>query len=203
MDLQKYAERRAPIEERFLAKPPVPGTEQTHLSPSRRFSLHTAVHDATPASWAYSRGVVRHVASQRIIADVHRNLGHFWHAWVSRADGEYLLCGEDYQGYNVIDLEREQNILTFPDEAYEGTGFCWAAVFPSPCGQLLAVDGCYWACPYELVIYDFSEPLRSPLPELARIEDLGDTQGWREDGSFAYRLDDGREAVWRADHSAA
>jgi len=187
MDLQRYAERRAPIEERFRAKPPVMGTERTHLSPSGRFSLQTAVHAEGPCTWAYSRGIVQHLASQHVIADIRRNYSAFWHAWVDRPDGEYLLCGEDYQGYNVIDLQREQNIFTFPDEAFDGMGFCWAAAYPSPSGRLLAVDGCY-----------FTDPTRSPLPELARFENLDKFKGWRGDERLDYVLEEGIEGTWKA-----
>lgn len=122
-----------------------------------------------------------------LLDDVRRNYGLFWFAWVTRDGLDYLLCGEDYQGYNVIDLAGGRNVLTFPEAAYKGGGFCWTAVHPSPSGRTLAVEGCYWACPYELVFYDLPEPTRSPLPELGRVQDLYDIKGWTGEHQFLYR----------------
>jgi hypothetical protein len=74
---------------------------------------------------------------------VKRNFGHFWHSWIEHADGnEYLLCGEDYQGYSVINLTAGRCTAYFPEEGYKGRGFCWTAAFPSPDRRVLAVDGC-------------------------------------------------------------
>jgi hypothetical protein len=172
-----YSERRRHTEQRFSQMKPVAVPGEIHISPSGVFSLEVLEYRGDSQGWSYSRGLVREVASGRQIADVRRNLAPFWFSWVLRSDGEFLLCGEDYQGYNVIELRTGQNVLTFPREAYDGLGFCWAAVFPSPSGKLVAVDGCYWGGPYDLVVLDFSDPLRSPLPEVARVEGILETKG--------------------------
>jgi hypothetical protein len=53
------------------------------------------------------------------------------------------------------------------------------AVYPSPDGLVLAVDGCYWACPYEIVFFDFANPASLPLPEIDRCEEVTDPViGW-------------------------
>lgn len=140
-----------------------------------------------------------------VVADVKRNYGIFWFAWVQRGDREYLLCGEDYQGYNVIDLNFGPNVLTFPHEAYKGMGFCWTAAYPSPTGDTIAVEGCYWACPYELVFYDFTNPSRSPLPELFRVEDLERAEGWVSDHEFRFTVGEGasqRSETWRRERAS-
>lgn len=36
--------------------------------------------------------------------------------------------------------------------------------------KLIVFDGCYWACPYELVFYDFSNPMNVPYNELSRVD---------------------------------
>lgn len=64
--------------------------------------------------------------------------------------------------------------------------------------RLLTVDGCYWACQYDLVIYDFTDHTRSPLPELARFENLDKFKGWRDDDSLDYVLEEGIEGTWEA-----
>ena len=186
-----YAERRRHTEQRFSEMQPVNEPTELHSSPSGKYSLEIIEYTSGPESWNYSRGVVRHTDSQKIIADVKRNLAGFWFAWVLRPDGEYLLCGEDYQGYNVIDVKEGTNTLTFPIEAYKGMGFCWGSAYPSPTGQLLAVEGCYWGGPNEIVIYDFSNPSCSPLPELARAEETLQARGWLSDSEFEFTVEDG------------
>ncbi len=206
MTTSEYAKHREHTEQRFLTMEPVPGDAAVHLSPSGAYALEVLAYTAGPGTWNYSRGLVREVASGRLLADIKRNLAGFWFTWVLRGDGEYLLCGEDYQGYNVIDLAHARNVLTFPLEAYDGQGFCWGAAYPSPNGQLLAVEGCYWGAPYDIVIYDFSEPLRSPLPEVARIEEILQAKSWLSDSEFAYTVEASEEAeqrIWRASPSEA
>lgn len=105
-----------------------------------------------------------------------------------------MLCGEDYQGYSVIQCKSGRVEIYFPDEGFDGGGFCWAAVHPSPDGLTLAVEGCYWACPYEIVFYDFTDPMVLPLKELARIDDFDEVIGWDNKSTFSYTVsEDSRE----------
>lgn len=187
MTTQQYRERRDLIESAFAEMSPVEGSTQIHASPTGLYSLEVSAYTSGPGTWNYSRGVVRRTSDLAVVADIKRNYGSFWFAWVSHKNGnEYLLCGEDYQGYNVVELHSGRNHFHFPDEAFNGNGFCWAVVHPSPDGLTLAVDGCYWACPYELVFFDFSNPMDVPLSELARIDDFEDTAGWKSSNAFEY-----------------
>jgi hypothetical protein len=129
----------------------------------------------------------------------------FWFAWVTQANQEFLLFGEDYQGYNVLELSTGLNVFTFPTEAYKGMGYCWAAVYPSPDARTLAVEGCYWACPYSATFYDFSNPTASPLPELARFEDLDKIEGWVSASGFRFTAGEGdahSEHIWKRSDAA-
>jgi hypothetical protein len=92
--------------------------------------------------------------------------------------------GEDYQGYSVVNLTKGTYQVYFPEEGYKGFGFCWTAVFPSPDKLMLAVDGCIWAYPYEIVFYDFSEPDNLPYKELGRVSDITDSEGWLDNETF-------------------
>jgi hypothetical protein len=140
-----------------------------------------------PDKWDYSRGIVRRLADGAVVADIKRNYSDFWHAWVQHPNGcEYLLCGEDYQGYSIINLTKNTVSTYLPPEALKGHGFCWTSVYPSPDGLILAVYGCYWAQPYEAVLYDFSNPGVLPLPELHRI----DPEDWQVDSVIGWEDDD-------------
>ena len=54
-------------------------------------------------------------------------------------------------------------------EAKKGHGFCWTCARFDADASTVEVDGCYWACPYETVVYDFSKPRKQPYKELSRI----------------------------------
>jgi len=160
--------------------------ESIHLSPTGRFQLSISFYDTEKYAVWYSRGLAIRVSDGKVLSDVKRNYDHFWHAWVVHPNGsEYLLCGEDYQGYSAINLTDSVCQVFFPEDGYEGNGFCWTAAYPSPNGQVLAVDGCYWGGPYELVFFDFREPDSLPYCELARIDNLSNCEGWLDEHTFA------------------
>ncbi len=200
----QYLAWRAETETRFAIMCGLDHEAAIHRSPSGRYFLRITEYTAGPGSWNYSRGVVFREGDSDAVVDLKRNYGMFWHAWVQLRGREYLLCGEDYQGYNVIDLDAGTNTLTFPPDAYKGKGFCWAAAYPSPDGETLAVEGCYWACPYEVVFIDFTDPSKSPLPELCRFEDLESVGAWVSDREFQFTVGEGVEktaSTWRrGDH---
>lgn len=204
MAAQRYEIWRREIENKFAKKSLVEDSIKTYISPSGKFSLEASVYSSGPCTWNYSRGIVRRVSDRHIIADVKRNYVSFWHAWVPHQNGnEYLLCGEDYQGYNIIELTSGRNQLHFPEEAFDGQGFCWAGADVSPDGLTLAVIGCYWANQDELVFFDFTDPASIPLKELARIRDFDGPEGWKTNDSFAYTQSEesGREpATWERKH---
>ncbi|MGH1539535.1 MAG: hypothetical protein ACRBHB_03850 [Arenicella sp.] len=180
----KYKERREEIEQFFEAADVVADSAEEYTSPSEHYKLRIVEYSKGPGTWSYSRGKVYDL-NNNLLADIKRNYGVFWHCWFQHPNGcEYLLCGEDYQGYTFVNLTKGTVQTYFPERAYNGSGFCWAKVFPSEDGKLLAVDGCYWACPYELVLYDFSDPETLPLNELLRVEDLIDSVGWKNDNTF-------------------
>ncbi len=198
MTQETYLERRLSIEIHFSDANRIADSSQTHLSPSGLFNLEISDYVTKPNSWNYSRGIVRNLESNAIISDIKRNYSSFWHCFIQHPNGcEYLLCGEDYQGYSVINLTKGTTKVYFPDEGYGGTGFCWAAVCPSPDNLVLAVDGCYWACPYEIVFFDFADPEQLPLLELGRITNVLDGSSWIDNQSFKalqeveFRLSDG------------
>jgi hypothetical protein len=151
-----------------------------------------------PSTWAYSRGRVT-TQDDRPIADIKRNYSHFWYSWVQHANGnEYLLCGEDYQGQTVVNLTHETTNNYLPQAAYRGHGFCWMEAHASPDSALLAVIGCYWGGPGEVVLLDFSNPDQLPYTEYTRMRDHIASQGWVDNDTFAFtreldvRKSDGR-----------
>jgi hypothetical protein len=183
-------EKRSAIEKFFVPENLVPGSNRLHSSPSEKYTLSIDLYSAGPNALRYSRGIVSDANCGRIIADIKRNLDYFWHCWVRHPNGqEYFLSGEDYQGYEVVELASGKINIYLPDSAKNGSGFCWAKVYPSNDGTVLAVQGCIWGGPYDMVFYDFSKPLNLPLPEIGRIEEIGQIIGWKSDSIFSVEHD--------------
>jgi hypothetical protein len=147
-----YQELRAETEEDFAQTSLVENSLESHHSPSGKYILEVTQYSADDRTCKYARGIVRRVADHAQVADIKHNIGHFLYVWVLYPNGfEYLLCGEDYQGYNVICLNTGKNQVHFPPEAFDGHGFCWASIHPAPDGLTLAVEGCVWATPYDFL----------------------------------------------------
>jgi hypothetical protein len=132
-----------------------------------QFGLTVTTHKTKEGCWSYSKGVVSAPGKEPIV--IPRNYHSFWHLFVDHPNGKkYLLCGHDYQGYDCVNLTDWVRHKHVPREALWGVGFCWARVEYDKETVQLEVDGCYWACPYEIVRYDFSNPDVLPYKELSR-----------------------------------
>lgn len=182
--MEDYSERRKEIEAFFVESNKLDDLEP-QVSPSGKYSLNVSKYKTRENAWAFTRGIVKEVSTGEVIADVKRNYSHFWFCWCLHPNGnEYLLCGEDYQGQTLVNLTQKRVQNTFPNAGYDGYGFCWADVTMSPNKSIIAVEGCYWACPYDIVFFDFRNPDEFPPKELKRIESVGELKGWDEDGNF-------------------
>lgn len=139
------------------------------LSSSGKYKLVVTPYQTTSGGWDYTQGCV-YDSDGNQIAEVRRNYGVFPHSFIENHPNghDYLLCGENYQGQTVIELDTGKRVDYLPKAADQGFGFCWADYHPSPDGTMIAVEGCFWACPYEVWIVDFSEPLDTPWPILLR-----------------------------------
>lgn len=182
-----YIERRRAIEAVFAEARPITDSAKTVRSPRGRYSLEIVRHSTGKGTGAYSKGTVRLADSNEVIAEINRNYGAFPHSWSEDhpSGHDYLVAGEDYQGQTIIELDTGKRLDFVPDAAEQGFGFCWAAHYPTNDGRFLFVDGCIWAAPYELVLYDFSNPMQLPYRELGRWP-VEDVSGFLEDGSFAW-----------------
>ena len=185
--MESYRDRRKEIESFFKKSQIVENSKEEFLSPSNKYILSVEYYKTGKNTWEYSRGIVRATENEEIIADIKRNYSNFWHAWCKHQnENEYLLCGEDYQGQTVVNLTARKTTNYFPESGNKGVGFCWVNAYPSPDSKILAVDGCVWACPYEIVLYDFSDPDSLPYKELYRTDNPHEVDGWSENGIFTF-----------------
>jgi len=141
---------------------------KTVSSDSNKYWLTIRSYKTREGSWNYTRGTVTDSLGN-VITDVKRNYTRFPFLFLSHSNGkEYLVCGENYQGYTIVNLTDRTSKVYFPLAGLKGGGFCWSGYKYDKEQNHLIVDGCFWAAPYEIVTYDFSNPDKVPLKELSR-----------------------------------
>lgn len=147
------------------------------LSPSGRYSLSIEQRPTKPGCWNHTVGSVSNGETQ--IATVNRNYSSFPFLWIeAHPNGhDYLVCGEDYQGQTVIELDTGKRRDYVPDDAKQGVGFCWVSCRFDVGSMILVADGCIWAAPYEYRFYDFADPM-SGWPEIESDRWIDADQKW-------------------------
>ena len=164
------------------------------ISPSGKYKLIIDGYRVNPKykDPSVTRGVVRKLKEETIIADIKRNINYFFYHWIIHPnENEYLLCGENYQGYTMVNLSKRLTQSFLPEEAKEGMGFIWSTVYPSPDKLVLAVGGCVWGMNHEVRFYDFSNPDVFPLKELGKFDEQKDTRviGWEDNNTFVIGIE--------------
>lgn len=185
-----YLNKRKELEKVFAQAKPIVEDIESFSSPSSRYSLEVVPYSTGPSSWSYSKGIVRLASTGEVITEVNRNIGVFPFSWAEHhpSGHDYLVSGEDYEGQTIIELDTGRRIDFIPESAESGWGFCWAKHYPSPDGRFIFVDGCYWGAPYELVLYEFSDPMALPYKEVNRWP-VREVAGFQDDGAFTWKYD--------------
>ena len=150
------------------------------LSPSGKYKLVVSRFTTGAGTWNYAQGVVYRKDDDKPIAIVQRNYGSFPNLFVEgHPNGhDYLVCGEDYQGQTVVELDTGTRRDLMSDGSDKGWGFCWSSYTFNVPNKILVVDGCHWACPYEYRFYDFADPMGG-WPQI-ETEDMVDADGKKE-----------------------
>ena len=139
-----------------------------YLSDSGTYKIVITPYETKEGCWNYTQGLVFRVGSDAPIADVRRNYSSFPYSFVEdHPNGHpYLICGADYQGQTVIELDTGARRDFVPEAAEDGCGFCWVDYRFDAQSTILVVAGCLWGAPYEYRFYDFSKPMEG-WPEIA------------------------------------
>ena len=91
--------------------------------------------------------------------------GEFYQLIPHANENHYLVFREDLYGYSVLEMETGRTMHYIPEKSWPLDGrqgeetFIWTNVAYDAATNLLAVWGCYWACPNSMVFLDFSDPL--------------------------------------------
>lgn len=137
-------------------------------------------------------------------------------ALISHASGRhYLVFREDLYGYSVLEVETGRTAHYIPERSWPldgrqaGETFIWTGVQYDPRSGLLAVSGCYWACPNGTLLLDFSDPLEEQDcdcwldvheavdPDYDRY-DVIDLERFGEDGLLYFRTSSAVDGSWGA-----
>ncbi|HEY5744838.1 MAG TPA: hypothetical protein VIU12_02070 [Chryseolinea sp.] len=146
----------------------IEGSDQVLFSPTKKYRIQTAEYKQTKldVNWSVTTVEIYEHETGHCIFSFIVNHDLFVHGWLIKNNAEYLVCAEDiYGGQTMIDLSNRR-IESYSPGA---DGFIATDYHLSPDGSILAVVGCYWACPYVLKFFRFDSPMQLPLPEFNEI----------------------------------
>lgn len=144
-----------------------------HISPDSMYRLVIKYYQQGSNCWNYSKGEV--FKDTRKVFEIKRTYSHFPFAWIPKHKNghSYLLCGVHYSVTTVLELD------TGKRATHSSDSFCWTGMTPSPDGHTVAVEGCYWASPYEVKLFDLSKPLEKPVQ--FEVVEADEILGWQDE----------------------
>lgn len=115
---------------------------------------------------------------------------------------EYLLFNIDLYGYSVLKLGTGEAVHYIPEKSFRGgETFIWVDAIYCKVSNLLVANGCYWAAPSGIEVYDFSDPMSLPLPMHCDSSMLGRTGGISTDDDIeAVAFNDGGACIIRGSY---
>ena len=102
---------------------------------------------------------------------------------------DYIVYRKSLYGYSVFSVAEKRSIDYVPKESFNNKGetFIWCILHYCETNNVLAVDGCYWACPYDFEFYDFTNPMEVPLPFYVSTYDIiNSDEKYLRDGEIAF-----------------
>jgi hypothetical protein len=97
---------------------------------------------------------------------------------IEHSDGKkYLVFTIDLYGYSVMDLSDYRIYHYIPEESFKlnAETFIWTEVLYCKKNNFLAVYGCFWACPYDTIFLDFTNPIEMPNKQICSAYDFKNT----------------------------
>ncbi|MBO0933323.1 hypothetical protein [Fibrella aquatilis] len=161
-----------------------------------RLTLEWYYQADTDRNWVITKATICLAATETPILAFFADHDDAVYAWLYRNNKPYLLLPECQGGQSIIDLELGELISYYNHD----DPFIWLTIYPSPDGKKIAVDGCYWACPFELVIYDCTALTTLPYPILHRqmLAPLWPVYRWNDEQTLLMVDEKGDEqVVWK------
>lgn len=108
----------------------------------------------------------------KLIGEIYRNYSPYPQTFIRHRNGKlYFICGFDYQGYTIVNIDDEIINHYLPEGATKGCGWCpteWRD-YSSKTDTIIA-EGCYWGGSFDRREYDFSNPDVLPLPLISESD---------------------------------
>ena len=188
-----YIEKiRAKIKKDFDEQTFQKGDLETFISPSNKFRLDTTNFWLKEPNLDLTKVEVYEQIPNEKVFDFFINESRFFHAWLTKNNIDYLICAEDiFGGQTVVDLTNRKMVGYSPNE----DGFIWTDFHLSPDGKTLATIGCYWACPYVIKLFDFTDPMTLPLTEIKEIQLLQNNEiitSWSDNDTIQLSLSEAK-----------
>mgnify|MGYP001569417643 CR=1 FL=1 len=141
---------------------------KSFYSESKKYRIEISQYKTKEGCWNYSGAEIFNEKSEKI-ETVYRNHASFYYTFIEdHGNGhDYILCGENYQGQTVIELDTGIRKDYLPDSASKGVAFCHTTYKYSEDKTKLIANGCFWGGPYENFVYDFSNPLDLPYKRIS------------------------------------
>jgi len=90
---------------------------------------------------------------------INRNYSDFPFLFITHTNGRcYLICGEEYQGFTVVNLNTQQKINHFSKGYLTNKGFCPYEWLYDRDNNYLNILGCDYYGKEEIITYDFHNP---------------------------------------------
>lgn len=198
---------RKEMQDLYRPKSYIADSRKIIFSPNRLYRAETSVFGRMDCNIGMTKVEIFEEKTSNLLFSFFVNEETFFHSWVLKDKIDYLLCSEDLcGGQTVLDLTNRK----MSSYSTEEDGFIWTDFHLSPDEKTLATIGCYWACPNEIKLYDFSDPMNLPLKEIKELEisNSETIKGWidnetllicswrsesvryqSEDGTFKYKLE--------------
>lgn len=137
-----------------------------------KYSLEVVLYEKSeiggkiPIRHSVSKGIIKNLDGM-IIAEFKSITGHIFADLIHHKNGkEYLIFNIDLYGYSIMDMSDLSVVSYVPETVLKKVEtFIWQEKFYCETNNILVVSGCYWANPSGLEFYDFSYPMKVPLPK--------------------------------------
>lgn len=167
------------------------------VSPTGRFELVNQKYRIKDKEGYLVKRVIRRVSDGKTVAEVKSRTGFSTPSeWFMKDGNEWYLTGQSYMTQTFINCEKgliydnyDELKRKADEKGWSINEFCWSSMHFSPDMRTLAVCGCIWGGPYEIIFYDISDiskgwiMMKAPFMEC--IPDPAE-YGWNSDGSFTF-----------------
>jgi hypothetical protein len=162
------------------------------------YSLTKKGEDDTDTHYSTRRLIIKDKINE-IILETKSIDDHLLIELIKHRNGKnYILFNTDLYGYSIFCINENKTQHFIPEEVLMNKEtFIWTDAKYCKINDVLMVNGCYWACPWGVAFYDFSDPMNIPLPHYSNSYDDdflpdGDVEGvgFTEEGNCILKIYD-------------